>query len=126
MNSLNHFAIGDSMHKEEFLELCINSENMDKQDFQHSQYYLDEGDYHPKTGIKLSSVGKGKNVLQPGCSLARSSRDTSVSHSSDAEEEPEQSNELVEDTFELTPGTRVASVGVNETSDMRGSSGSSA
>lgn len=52
------------MHKEEFLTLCINFKNVDKQNFIESMYYLDKANYHPKTGVKLTSVGSGKRSLE--------------------------------------------------------------
>jgi hypothetical protein len=121
MNSLNHYAIGDSTHKEIFMTLCIDSETMDKQDFVDSNYYLDEADYNPKTRIKLSSIGKGKRPIEAG-----SSRDTYVTPSFDAVDEAEPSIDPTECNVDLTPASLDAAGGNIVTSNMRGSSGSSA
>jgi hypothetical protein len=121
MNSLNHYAIGDSAHKEDFLMLCIDSETINKHDFIESYYYLDESDYHSKTGVKHSSAGKGKNILEAG-----SSRDTHITPSLEADDEAEHPIDPMEFNLDLTQASLHASAGNIETSDMRGSSGSSA
>jgi len=45
MLSLDHFVVGDSLKKSEFLSLYVDSKNMDKDDFLESMYFMDEQDF---------------------------------------------------------------------------------
>jgi len=63
MLSLNHYVVGDSLRKSDFLELCMDSENMDKDDFLESVYYIDE-DFKDSKSKGASLSGKGKEPVE--------------------------------------------------------------
>lgn len=95
--------------------LCINLEHMDKKFFIDSQYYLNNGDYHSKLGVKPSSARKGKNVLEVGSSWG-----TAFTLSLDADDEVESLIDPMTFNLDLTAAPLDAPLGNIETNNMKG------
>ena len=63
MSGMDHFSLDDADHYDQIQLLIVNGENMDKDDFLHTSYYVDEST-HPEKAMKEASSserkGKGK------------------------------------------------------------------
>ena len=63
MSGMDHFSLDDTDHYDRIQLLILNGENMDKDDFLHTSYYVDEST-HPEKAMKAASSsgrkGKGK------------------------------------------------------------------
>ena len=63
MSGMDHFSLDDADHYDRIQLLIVNGENMDKDDFLHTSYYVDEST-HPEKAMKEASSsgrkGKGK------------------------------------------------------------------
>ena len=65
MNSLEHFVIGDEKNSQSFLDLTTKSENLDKDDFLETGYFVDDSIFERKYGKGSSSTRRGKEKVAP-------------------------------------------------------------
>ena len=65
MNSLEHFVIGDEKNSQSFLDLTTKSENLDKDDFLETRYFVDDSIFERKYGKGSSSTRRGKEKVAP-------------------------------------------------------------
>ena len=84
MLGLNHFAIADEENHDRFMDLVVMSEDLDKEDFLETSYFVNERELQKMAGIESSSSRKGKERAP---SLDRD----------DEEEEQEECNEEEEE-----------------------------
>jgi hypothetical protein len=127
MLSLDHYVIGDSLRKADFLQLCVDSEDMDKDDFLESVYFIDE-DFGETKSKGASPSGKGKRPVEGHHSRGPggSSRGNAIPLDDDDEHEEQTWEVPVARALGLASGADVKPEEIREGSDMRGSSGSTA
>ena len=65
MNSLEHFVIGDEKSSQSFVDLITKSENLDKDDFLETGYFVDDSIFERKYGKGSSSTRQGKEKVAP-------------------------------------------------------------
>ena len=65
MNSLEHFVIGDEKSSQSFVDLTTKSENLNKDDFLETGYFVDDSIFERKYGKGSSSTRRGKEKVAP-------------------------------------------------------------
>ena len=58
MLGIDHFSLDDADHYDRIQLLIVNGENMDKDDFLHTSYYIDESTHPEKVMKEASSSGR--------------------------------------------------------------------
>jgi hypothetical protein len=66
MMGLNHFAIADEEHHDSFQDLAIMSENLDKEDFLETSYFVNERELQKRVAQDSSTPGRGASSSQKG------------------------------------------------------------
>jgi hypothetical protein len=66
MTGMDHFGIADSEDNEKFQRLAVMAENLDKEDFFDSSYYVDEGVHPAKGSREASSSGRVASASKKG------------------------------------------------------------
>jgi len=66
MLSLDHFVVDDNcnLKKSDFLSLCIDSKNLDKDNFLESVYFIDEKDFEESKSKGASPSRKEKQPVE--------------------------------------------------------------
>ena len=84
MSGMDHFSLDDADHYDRIQLLIVNGENMDKDDFLHTNYYVDESSHPEKAMKEASSSGrkeKGKKKQQERSSDEEDEDDVVVANS---------------------------------------------
>jgi len=89
MHSLEHFVNGDNKCNGDFLNLIVNSQYLDKDDFLDTNYFVNKNAYRERGGKGASTLRRGKKSMPTEAEGTKdeSWRDIAMNLSSNVEEE---------------------------------------